>query len=371
MRRDSPNILALIRILGIFSSLDFPSGSILYDFSISDVPVSSRHLVPFELHKQPLVILGIADGSEPLEKRQQSKVPTEGQTQEAGLQDNAHHAFLSEKLGTLREVYSSAILHEIILFDAESEVSVPECVIPIPSEHQAQHTQIQIAMRDMTCRFLEELSSYAKSIQALPNIETPTPRRQRHFEASGVRSTNTNDFAKSAVDRSDSASPPVPSGANGDAVSLPSRMTSPLSAEYRPEATLLTSSVETARPPRTFDEISQERPLSASLTDKARSPSRVSVQGFGSGTIGERARNQAKGRLGVVLGSMYLLAGRWVDAIKELVESAIIAKWSNDHPWYAKALDYILVSLLMCGWAGLDFEVSANSRKTFQQSYFA
>ena len=349
----------------MFSPLDFPSGSILYDLSFSDVTVSSRHLVPFELYKQPLVVLGIADGSEPPEMRKQNSAPFEGKNDGTQSPDNTQYALLSDKLGTLREVYSSAVLHEILLFDARSGVSTPEFIMSIASESQAQPTPMKTAMRDITCHFLEELSSYAKSIQALPNIETPAPRRQRHFEASSSRSGSANDFTRSTVNRSHSASPPIASGVNGDTMPLSSRITSPLSTEYKPEASLLVSSVETGRPPRTFDEISQDRPLSASSTDKARPANRVSVQGFGSGTIGERARNQAKGRLGVVLGSMYLLAGRWVDAIKELVESAIIAKWSNDHPWYAKALDYILVSLLMCGWAGLDFEVSAIPSETF------
>ena len=88
------------------------------------------------------------------------------------------------------------------------------------------------------------------------------------------------------------------------------------------------------------------------------------MHGFGAGSIGERERNKGKGRVGVVVGSLYLLAGRWPDAIRELAESATIAKNNSDHLWHAKALDHILVCLLMCAWAGMDFQVSPQKIKT-------
>ena len=80
--------------------------------------------------------------------------------------------------------------------------------------------------------------------------------------------------------------------------------------------------------------------------------------GFGASSLGERERNKGKGRIGIVVGAMYLLAGRWPDAAKELVQSAALARASSDYLWHAKALDYILVCLLMFAWAGMDFRVS-------------
>ena len=53
-----------------------------------------------------------------------------------------------------------------------------------------------------------------------------------------------------------------------------------------------------------------------------------------------------------------MLAGRWPDAVRELTENAMIARTHNDHIWHAKALDYLLVCLLMYAWAGIDFRVS-------------
>lgn len=76
------------------------------------------------------------------------------------------------------------------------------------------------------------------------------------------------------------------------------------------------------------------------------------------GSLGEREKVKGKGRIGVVVGAMYLLAGRWPDAVKELVQSSTIARNSSDYLWHAKAMDFMLVCLLMYAWAGMDFRVS-------------
>ena len=76
----------------------------------------------------------------------------------------------------------------------------------------------------------------------------------------------------------------------------------------------------------------------------------------------EKERIKGKGRIGTIVGALYLLAGRWPDALKELVDSATVARANSDYVWLAKALDYILVTLLMYAWAGMDFKVSFNSR---------
>ena len=44
--------------------------------------------------------------------------------------------------------------------------------------------------------------------------------------------------------------------------------------------------------------------------------------------------------------------------MKELIQSATIARGNSDYVWHAKAMDYILVCLLMYAWAGMDFRVS-------------
>ncbi len=59
----------------------------------------------------------------------------------------------------------------------------------------------------------------------------------------------------------------------------------------------------------------------------------------------------------VVIGSLYLQAGRWADAIKELVDGATVARSVNDHLWHGKALELIFISLLLLGWADVEFAI--------------
>ena len=44
---------------------------------------------------------------------------------------------------------------------------------------------------------------------------------------------------------------------------------------------------------------------------------RISISGFGSGTVTERARIKGKARIQIAIGELYLLAGRIPDALKE------------------------------------------------------
>ena len=79
---------------------------------------------------------------------------------------------------------------------------------------------------------------------------------------------------------------------------------------------------------------------------------------YESSNLAERDKIKHRGRVGLLLGSMYLMAGRWSDAIKEFVSSTNAARSNSDYVWQAKALDCILVCLVMCAWAGMGFQVS-------------
>jgi trafficking protein particle complex subunit 9 len=339
-------------VKAMFSPAQFPNGTLLLDMSTSDVTTASRYLVPFELFRQPLIVIGIADGPQCIDT---------GGNEIDSLRSGIDWEEIGEKLDWLREEHQTALVHKIFVFDCNETVSESsEDIIPISTSDQPKPTVLYNIMCDVTAHFLEELSSYARSVQALPNIETPTSLSQGKAEPFSPRSSSLNDQSRPG------SGVPSPAIESKDGIrspyraSMPAHIMSPLGSEMSngDNNPSQLSSPDIYRPPTTFDDIHVDRPLSASSTDKARNAAnRVSVHGFGSGTTGERARNQAKGRLGVVIGSMYLLAGRWPEAIRELVDSATIAKWSNDHAWYAKSLDYILVGLLMCGWAGLDFEV--------------
>ena len=361
----------------MFSPLAFPTGLIVYNMLVSVPPASHLALVPFELYREPLAIIGIAEGGifayDDLEKGQSaSNGDTNGASEQGTTDKNERFGSLMECVMGMKEQYPSALVHQVFLFDYDTSDPLPAALVPVPSPEHSKTTTMKTLMCDLTSLLLAEMTSYAKSLQALPNIETPKPLQNERLS---------NDYYTNSISQPDgpsrlesrisstpgsrSSSPAPEADRSLHRTSIPTRLASgrPLSAEGSRSTSL---SNGTRTPPVTFEEMDglPEKPGVSTDQEKARrlSKDRVPVHGFGSGSFGERARNKARGRIGVVIGSMYLLAGRWPDAVKELVDSATIARANSDHVWHAKALDYILVCLLMYAWSGMDFEVGACSR---------
>lgn len=157
---------------------------------------------------------------------------------------------------------------------------------------------------------------------------------------------------------------------------LSSNSGGPLSTED--PRTASSSAQGTRTPPTTFDEISginaantlhqtnsdSSRPSTAT---KKTAADRVSIHGFGSGGVGERARNKGRGRIGIVIGTLYMCAGQWVEAVRELTEGATRARALSDHLWHAKALEHIMVCMLLFAWSGMEFQVRSPLAQTLLQ----
>ena len=357
----------------MFSPLAFPAGSVLFDLSTSAPLPSHALLHPYELHREPLVIVGVADGLGCCtESGDHSTVNAEPQNSLSGHEDpNRRHQLLSEGLEGVKSAYPRALVHQVLIFDHERPiVALPTGISAVPSRTTSKLTTMKTIMCDLTAQLLGEMTTYAKSLQALPTIESPTVALGR-FAINGAESLNTAP-PTSAVQGSRPGSPMKNETKSqhrmSTPVSLPSESSSKTVAILRDGARSPPSRV--ASPATTFDEIAGSRRLASpsqnvGSDNRQQSKERLSTQGFGSGGVGERERMKGKARIGAVIGAMYLLAGRWPDAIRELVESASISKANSDYIWIAKALDYILVTLLMYAWAGMDFKV----RRHFQKSH--
>ncbi|KAF6223349.1 hypothetical protein HO133_000191 [Letharia lupina] len=353
----------------MFSPLAFPEGRVLYDLSTSLPPPAHLALTPFEVYREPLIVLGITDGTDfGLEHAQR-----DGQVQRNGAEPRfgGEHRELpgiesiSRGLDDLSRQHPKALVHQVLVFDHE-EFPLPQGVYPVPSPAKSRTTTVKTVMCDMTSRLLGAMAPYAKSLQGLTSLDSPRvssaptfnevasalPSHMGHLSrvSSGVNSRS----SSPAGERSDlthrvSMPARVTSEIDSRSSTPDSRATSPPSGRNTPPPTTngLTGASATKSPPR------------ESGNEKARAESRdrTSTSGFGAGSLGEREKNKGKGRVGIVIGAMYLLAGRWPDAVKELVQSATIARASSDYLWHAKALDYILVCLLMFAWAEMDFRI--------------
>lgn len=353
----------------MFSPLAFPDGAIFYEFATHAPPPSHLALLPFDLYRESMVAIAIADGEEI------DKTPF-GKTQSGETLADRNIRALYQGLEDLRDAFPKALVHQLLLFDythpEDHEIPLPEGIVAIPPPDQWKRTTMRTVMCDISTLLLAEMTSLAKSFEALTYIESPgqagattngvedmekEKRRNSQF-ALPTRSASASGTV--SADRKDvRMSMPIPfkgSAVGSSASSTPGRPSTPVKSGL-------------SNPPTSFDDIqgvqgsapsSPESKLSRPVSSqgiRSTSQDRVSVHGFGSGGVNERWRNKGKARVIILMASMYLQAGRWTDSLKEAMEGATVAKSINDHLWHGKALEIIAVSLLLLSWAGVEYTI--------------
>jgi hypothetical protein len=360
----------------MFSPLAFPTGMIVYDLTTHYPQPSHIALSSFELYREPLVILAVADGAE-LDHVSYRGTARRSWNNGNGPPKPEHNLReLYQDLEDVRDRYPKALVHQLLLFDfvhKEAFGKVPEGVVVVPPLADCKRTTMKTIMCDVSSMLLAEMTTLAKALQGLKTIESPSQAqitRQNNGAAWGAGAAESLSRRNSQFSLPDSRSGSPAGSADRSHV----RMSMP--AQFRPTASDSNTSSPSGRPstpmngaqsdvPTTFDQIvgapgDQKYMPPRFVTQDVISDTsreRVSVQGFGSGSVSERSRNKGKGRVGIVIGSLYLNAGRCGDALRELVESVSIAKNNLDHLWHAKGLELILISMLMLAWTGLDFQI--------------
>jgi hypothetical protein len=262
----------------MFSPLAFPTGMILYDLSFSVPPTSHLELFPFEIFREPLVIIAIADGRELSQSSgANAKHPTP--------QELDH---LQEELDAVKERNPRALVNQLLVFDYEGLDSItngPENVLWVPRPEASKATTMKTVLCDITSILLSELDEFAKTIQNIPSIESPRasswgPHRNPELRPRPVdRLLNRMTLPTQLPSTPNGAPPETP---------LRSNATSPAPSDH-----------ET---PTTFDEITRSIHLSRTNSGQ-RSPSiaspkehsrdRMSVSGI---SATDRTKNRIKGR---------------------------------------------------------------------------
>ncbi|KAL7272815.1 hypothetical protein RUND412_004361 [Rhizina undulata] len=266
----------------MFSPQGFPGGQIVYDLTTS-YDREHEYLENFEPHRRIYLVIAIADYAE-----------------------NNDSETLSQQLEELKVLYPRALYHTCLVFDSPpvgpSPCASPNAkrpdddrptFIPVPTRRQSRVTSMRTLMCDITSIVLSELTGLAKTLQALPTIESPLEGRL----SGGGR-----DYRMS-----------LPASAAGSGMGLGGGMSN----------------------------VSK----------------RMTMSGFGSGSGTERERNKGKTRVDIVVAGLYLLAGRVPDALKEFVESANSAKANNDFLWHGKALEGIGICLVVMAQLKVDFQI--------------
>ena len=346
----------------MFSPLAFPDGRVLYDISSSYPSPSQPEIVPFELYRLPLLVIGILDGGQFSQDRRTENIVGENSDVMHNPMDAA-----SQNLERLREDYPLGLVHRVLIFDvADIPHALPEDIALVPALARSKTTTVKTVMCDLTSIMLAEMDPYAKSLQSHSTIDTP--RASMATVVTGNISASPSHMIRSS--RPTSVGPESRSSSPSLDAKLSYRMSVPA---YVPSGTGSRSSTPISiaatppsgrhTPPQPFEEKNGNAPIASpqrttsSDRTKPGSQEQIAMGGFGSGSLGERERTRGKARVGVVIGALYLLAGRWPDALKELSTGAMTARANSDYVWQAKAMDYLLVCLLMCAWARMDFRV--------------
>lgn len=322
---------------------------IIYDLSIFVPPTTHLEIFPFEVFREPLVIIAIADGAELHESSPNGEpngVVAGKHPKPAGIDE------LTQDVAALENSYPRSLVRQLMVFDydgVDSPRTDPEGITWVPPPGKSLSTTIKTIMCDITALVLKGLSGFTASMEDWPAIESPK--------------------ASSWGPRRTTEARPVDK--------LQHRMTMPAQLPSRPGGSSSAPDTPTGAvghdSPTTFDEITRSIQLanraetlkSASKpSSKEHSRERKTGQSIGALNVTDRAKARVKGRLKVVVGSLYLQAGLWPDAIKELVEGATVARAGSDYIWHAKALESIILCLLMLGWAGMDFNVRLTIRGT-------
>ncbi|KAJ6194015.1 LOW QUALITY PROTEIN: TRAPP II complex [Bipolaris maydis] len=344
----------------MFSPLAWPDGTLLYDLSTSMPSASYLSLSPFEQFREPLLVIGLGDASEyawlrPPRGTDQSSAET---FEDPPAEDESTNSVLFG-IDDLREQFPRAYLHRLMMFDSPSQSRHPRLppeALLVPPKSNLKTTTLKTLMCDLTATLLAEMTTLAKSIQALPTLTSPASQNgMAEATPNWAASESMSQFSRRNSQAPSTSRPVTPVGNvqrdmhRASMPILPSSSGSSVSGEDQRPASVSTQDSKT--PATTFDEISGVGSTS-SLPQNTGSPTksaaatkadRVSIHGFGSGGVSERARNKGRGRISIVVGTLYMCAGQWVEAIRELTEGATRARTLSDHLWHAKALENIMI----------------------------
>ncbi|KAL8670404.1 MAG: hypothetical protein Q9168_005052 [Polycauliona sp. 1 TL-2023] len=344
-----------------FSPLAFPAGRVLFDVTTAAPPPTHLALCPFELYRQPFIVIGVADGRSyqvAYESNGQSESENDGNNARGVLSEDGVTALLGFRQ-QLASQFPMALVHEALVFDCDtSDQRLPEGLTAIPSIAKSKITTIKTVMCDLTSHLLAEMASFARSLQELPSIETPRVPRQniqrplaRYSAAAGPAIVEAGQSAPSLTDHE-----------RGEhRMSMPAHLLANLgSRSSTPDGRSISPPSGRSSPPAALDGIGSapaSPPSRAADRPRPMSRDRASMQGFGSNSLMERERTKSRGRIRIVIGTLYLLAGRWPDAVKDLLDGATAAKINSDHMWHAKALDCLLVICLLYAWSHVEFQI--------------
>ena len=338
----------------MFSPQAFPPGRVLYEWIVSLPPKSHLDLSPFEIAREPLVVVAVADGMEISAIQGNQSNGYHGQGNEDMMTGSALRQLLDHP-GSLKESYPNALVHQLMVFEyprsKQAYLRMADVML-IPPPQASRTTTMKTVVCDLTSSILAEMTTFARYLQGLPTIDTPS----KSTPGAPLPVSEKPKGSRWSALLSSARSSPTRMGGSPDRSQVRMSMPTQLPSSANGYAERPGSASGMRSPPATFDEIAKTTDLSGS-TSRDSSRDRISKQDAAVISANDRMRSRGRSRTGIAVGSLYLLAGQWPEALRYLVEHTETAKTNSDYVWHAKGLEYILMCLILLGWTQLEFQV--------------
>lgn len=308
-----------------------PRGSLLYRFSSAAPSEQQQPLSPFELFRDALLVIGVVDGAQ---KKDEDGAEELGRA--AAYLKERHPRVVHRQLIVLKEAGDKA----------STDITNTVDVYNLEDDNDAS---LRSAVCELSARLLVEFATYAKAVFASPTIQTPGQTARSLQTTTSLREGEKRlSSGRSTPSQSVDLSSPTD---EGSPASAPSSRAPPLPATSFDQ--IPSANLPSARP----ESRSSNPAAKVKSSGRASSQDRVSVQGFGSNTSQEKARSRGKARVGIVYGSIHMLAGHWSEALRTMLDHTTTLRKLSDHLWYAKGLENMMVCMILLAWSGVDFSV--------------
>ena len=315
--------------LGTFNPAAYPSGSIVFNLSNPDSRLQGIESYPFELNREPQIILAVADGR----RLAVQDGGVDGKNAPNGVTRPRQPNLVAE-LEVASGSYPRALMSHLLVFDSEEVANGQRdaTATHIPEPGKSASTTMKTVMCDVAGTFLIKLHNVPREIQDLPTIESPwrgTKIPKAEFSSLAARAHQ--------------------------------RMTMPVrSATARDGRDIRLSSVPSPSNNQGSGRSGSGTPngVRAPSLQRSQSHHRTSTPPQGS-MVSQDSRNQGKlaGRTAVVLGALYLQAGLWPDALRELERGLITCRSLSDYLWHGRSLELIIACMIMLSWANIGFQI--------------
>ncbi|KAM0713667.1 hypothetical protein Q7P37_010629 [Cladosporium fusiforme] len=324
----------------LLSPRKFEQGCLLLNYTTSTASEAILQLCPYDVFREPLLVLGVVGGL--------------GDDEEEGRKE------LKAAANYLRERHPRVVhRHLLVLGDNKDNLlGNQENASMVEQPHESGHPSLVNAMQTLAVRFLRELSTYVQAMQASPSIPTPGQPSRNLQRASWMREPDSKSVPGSGYGTPPDVSSPPP-GDDGPSRPPSRSITSPATSfDHIPNTNAAVNAL--AR--------SDSRTSNRGTNGRGSSQDRVPIQGFGTNTSAEKTKKRGRARVSIVVGSLYMMAGMWSDALRLLTEHTTQARTLHDLLWLAKGLENIVVCQLLQAWAEVEFQVPAICQQVVEKS---